>query len=217
MYFDLLKVLAELALATFIGDGYLYGAIGFILAQIGFDSAITVAGVLVALFIGLMQVIIATQQKGIAQQQQAVSSAQGELQAVSGWLTYLQHPDWNTRYATVIALGQIGKEATLAPLAIALTDNTEMVRDEAATALSRVVTGEAVNEERAIQIVVGMLRNEDPAIRNAATEALTRISQRGGNRYTDNVVQAINDATPEIGAAPAREATAPITIKPPSR
>lgn len=152
-----------LVLALPIGDGDLYGVAAFILAQKGFDSAITIAGVLVALFIGLMQVIIAIQQKGIAQQQQAVSSLQGELQAVSGWLTYLQHTEWNTRYAAVIALGQIGKEATLAPLAIALTDDAEMVRDEAATALSRVVTDESVNTERAIQIVVGMLRNPGPS------------------------------------------------------
>ena len=147
---------------------------------------IMAAGVVVALFIGGMQVYIASQQKRISDQQAKVSSIQGEMQVVSSWLPFLKDDDPNIRYMAVIALERLSKQSTVAPLVMALSDHEKNVRERAATALSNSVTDEVV------EIIVNILDNQNADTRNAAINTLVKI----GYQNIHKITEAIESASP---------------------
>ncbi len=151
---------------------------------------ITAVGVLVALFIGGMQVYVAYQQKNIANRQAAITSLQGEIQAVSSWLPFLKDTDSNIRLMSVTALERIGTEAAVAPLVMALSDNQEAVKNRAANALSKLAT------PRTIGIVVQILGNQDEKTRNAAIDTLVRM----GYKYRIEIERELAKASPRIRA-----------------
>jgi len=135
------------------------------MGRIKINIIIATAGVLVALFIGGMQVYIAREQKDVADRQAAIAAIQGEIQAVSSWLPFLKNDDTNVRYMTVKALERIGRGA-VAPLVIALSDRAKRVRDQAANALTKIAADEDV------EIIVDMLLNLEEKARDAAILAL---------------------------------------------
>ncbi len=143
---------------------------------------------IVALFIGGMQVYIAYQQKKIADRQAQVAKIQGEILAVSGWLPFLKDDDPNVRYMSVIALERVGTDAVIAPLAAALSDDHEIVRNQAASALSKLPS------EKTIDIVVDILGNQDVKTVNAAIDTLQRI----GDKSLPKLQQALARADPRI-------------------
>jgi subtilisin family serine protease len=145
---------------------------------------ITAAGVIVALFIGGMQVYIAFQQKTIANQQAQVAQLQGETQAISGWLPFLKDQDPTVRYLAVNALERIRTEAVIAPLATALSDSDELVRKQAASALSKFGTDSTIN------ILVDILGNQDRPTVNAAIHALQKIGHKSLPKLQQALVMA---------------------------
>lgn len=147
---------------------------------------ITAAGVIVALFIGGMQVYIASQQKKISNQQAQVASVQGEMQVVSSWLPFLNDDDPNVRYMTVIALERLGSQSTVAPLVMALSDSEENIRERAATALSKNATDDVID------IIVNILDNQNEKTRNAALNALVKI----GYLNLHKITEALESASP---------------------
>ena len=147
---------------------------------------ITAAGVIVALFIGGMQIYIAKQQKEIAAQQTKVSALQGEMQVVSSWLPFLKDADSNIRYMAVIALERLGTESTVAPLVTALSDDEESVRNRAAAALGRIATRDVID------IVAQVLENQNPKVRDAAVQALVQI----GYEHIDQIQASLAKVSP---------------------
>ncbi len=150
------------------------------------NIVITAAGVLVALFIGGMQVYIASQQKRISDQQAKVTSIQGEMQVVSSWLPFLKDDDPNIRYMTVIALERLGSQSAVAPLVMALSDSEKNIRKRAATALSKSATDDVID------IIVNVLDNQNTKTRNAAIDALVKIGYQNFHKITE----AIETASP---------------------
>lgn len=148
---------------------------------------ITAAGVIVALFIGGMQVWIALQQQTTADKQAELSrlqgelqSRQGELQTVSSWLPFLIDDDRNVRLATVLALERIEGEAAVAPLVTALIDDDSAVRNRAARALAQRVSEE--NVDTIVEVVASVFENQDPIKAEAALNTLVKIGGRSVER-----------------------------------
>lgn len=148
---------------------------------------ITAAGVIVALFIGSMQVWIALQQHGTADTQAELSRLQGELQSrqselqtVSSWLPFLTNDDRNVRLVTVLALERIEGEAAIAPLVTALVDDDSSVRNHAARALAQRVNQD--NTDLIVEVVASVFENQDQIKAEAALNTLVKIGGRSVER-----------------------------------
>lgn len=168
---------------------------------------ITTAGVIVALFIGGMQVWIALQQQKTAETQADLSRIQGqlqsrqsELQTVSSWLPFLTSESPNVRLAAVLALDRIEGDAAVAPLVTALTDDNSAVQNHAARALVRRVTDE--NVDAIIDIVASFFENAEPDKSEAALKTLVRI----GGRSLERLYAALSKPLPERSRRQAEQA-----------
>jgi len=134
---------------------------------------ITAAGVLVALFIGGMQVYIAGKQAELSRMQGELQTQQAQIQTVSSWLPFLTHDDPNVRLAAVIALGQVEAETAIAPLVTALTDDEPGIRERAGQGLAKLATQD--NARRIADIVVSVFARLDPEKAEAALNTLVAI------------------------------------------
>ena len=154
------------------------------MGKLDYNLLITGAGVVVALFIGGMQVYIAHEQKKTADRQASIAEMQGRLlalqgdvQAVSSWLPFLTAGDPDVRYAAVIALERIHSQAVIAPLVTALGDDVPAVRRRAAEALGGLATGD--NRAEVVEIAVSLLEGEDRKTIDAAIQTLVEIGFDG--------------------------------------
>ncbi len=164
------------------------------------NLVITAVGVAVALFIGGMQVWIALQQQKTADKQATLSriqgdlqTRQGELQTVSSWLPFLADTDENVRLAAVLALDRIEGAAAVPPLATALNDASEIVRNRAAHALARRTRSD--NVDAIIEIVASFLENQDPAKAEAALDALVKIGLPSAEKLRAFLKQPLPETT----------------------
>ncbi len=171
-------------------------------------DALTAAGVVVALCIGVLQVFVALRQKDIAETQSEISArqteaalSQGGIQAVSSWLPFLKDADPNVRFNSVIALERIGTEAALVPLIAALSDHNAGVRKRAAISIGKRWTASTV------EILVELLGNQDAGTRSAAFQALEEIGIEG----IPEIERTLQGAEPRIRAA-GREAIGRILL-----
>ncbi|MEE9558500.1 MAG: S8 family serine peptidase [Candidatus Brocadiales bacterium] len=153
-----------------------------------FNIIIAGAGVFIALIIGAAQVYIAIEQKRLADQQARIASLQGETQALSSWLPFLKDEDANVRLMAIIALERIGTQGVVAPLVIALSDTHESIRKRAGSALSRIATDDTVD------IIVGILENQDPNTREAAINTLVSL----GYERIPMLMTALGKAPPSV-------------------
>ncbi len=152
---------------------------------------ITAAGVLVALFIGGMQVYIAGRQSELSRLQGELQTQQAQIQTVSSWLPFLTHDDPNVRLAAVIALGQIEADTAIAPLVTALTDDEPGIRERAGQGLARLATED--NARRIADIVVSVFERLDRTKTQAALDTLVAI----GVPALDYIQAALHRLAPE--------------------
>jgi thermitase len=161
---------------------------------------ITAAGVVVALFIGGMQVWIASTQVELSRLQGELQSRQDRLQTVSSWLPFLISNEANVRLAAVHALARIEGDAVIPPLVTALADDNAAVRDRAGRALTDRVTDD--NVDAVVGVVVSIFTNA-PGKSDAALETLVKI----GGRAIGPIQQALrNQDLPERSRRQAAEA-----------
>ncbi len=111
-----------------------------------------------------------------------------ENRNVRGLISALRHPDVETRYRAVIALGELGDPDAVGPLAGALNDENSGVRWEAAEALGKI-------GEPAAEALIGALQDEDDDIRWRAAIALGDVKSR---RAIGPLVGALKDPDPFV-------------------
>lgn len=151
---------------------------------------ITASGVLIALFIGAMQVYIASQQNAIAKRQSQIASTQGEIQVISSWIPFLKDENPEVRYTAISALERIDSDATIAPLISALSDNEALIRNKAAQALGK------HKSPAMLETIIGILNYQDAKTREAAINTLVLI---GYDRLPE-ILEALSKFDPKIQA-----------------
>ncbi len=113
-----------------------------------------------------------------------VAMAEVRNQSDSAFLSKLEDPDRNVRWAAASALGFIDSERAIPALAAALADEDAMVQVAAARSLAHL-------DPESVGVLVDVLGHENPAARVHAAFALASIGRGAGE---EDVVPALRDA-----------------------